>query len=130
MAKGKRTRCNSPALRTRRQRTEVLLGLLRAVGSAPTLALARVFAVAAIVAGFAAAFALARVLALTSVLFFVLLVALLILALVLRTEGSLQRRKQSRSLDRCCGSGEQSCERRPCEHGFCGLLHSQTLPSI
>ncbi len=57
---------------------------------------------AAIVAGFAAAFALARVLALTSVLFFVLLVALLILALVLRTEGSLQRRKQSRSLDRCC----------------------------
>src|SRR5258708_39601442 len=54
-------------------------------------------------------------------LFSVLLVALLIL--VLRIEGSLRRRKQSRGLNRCSGSGEQSRERGPCEHGFCRFRH-------
>src|ERR1700747_618175 len=63
-----------------------------AVGSAATLALARVLAFAAVVPGLTAALTLARVLALTGMLFLDLLVVLLVLALVLirSAEGSLQ----------------------------------------
>src|SRR5258708_5018235 len=112
---------------------ELLLGLLGTIGCATALALARVFAFATVVTGLAAALALAGVLALASVLFFDLLVVLLVfplvLALLLGAEGSFQRRKQSRSLNRYSGSGEQSRERRTCEHGFCRFRHFHILPS-
>src|SRR5713226_9275288 len=96
---------------------------LGAIGRATALALARVLAVAAVVAGLAAALALAGVVALASVLFLGLLVVLfvlpLVLALLLATEGSLQRRKQSRSLDCRTGAGEQSRKRRTSEQCLC-----------
>src|SRR5262245_12424344 len=98
--------------------SELLLRRLGAVGCATPLALAGVLSLAAVFAGLAPALALARVLALTSVLFFHLLVAFLILILVLCAERGFQRRKQGRSLNRRSGSGEQSRERRTCEHGL------------
>src|SRR5882762_7217418 len=102
-----------------------LLGFLGTIGRATALALARVFAFATVVPRLAAALALARVVAFAGVLFFDLLVVLLVLvlALLLGAEASLQRRKQSRSLDWRTGAGEQSRERRTCEHGFCGFRH-------
>src|SRR5215470_2808111 len=83
----------------------LLLWLLGAVGRATALAFARVFAVATVVSRLAAALTLAGVLALASMLFFDLLVVLLVpvLPLILGAEGSLQRRKQSRSAN--CRSG-------------------------
>ena len=78
-----------------------LLWLLGAVGRATALAFARVFAVATVVSRPAAALTLTGVLALASMLFFDLLVILLVpvLPLILGAEGSLQRRKQSRSVN-------------------------------
>src|SRR5712692_5691259 len=84
--------------------------------------------------GLATALALAGVLALASVLFLGLLVVLfvlpLVLALLLATEGSLQRRKQSRSLDCRTGAGEQSRKRRTSEQCLCCLGHAKNLLSI
>src|SRR6516164_6923228 len=110
----------------------VLLGLLRTVGRATALAFARVFAVATVVSRLAAALTLAGVLALASMLFLDLLVVLLVLVLplILGAKGSLQRRKQSRSVNCRSGSGDQSCECRTREHSLCGFRHYQTLLSI
>src|SRR6516164_7633570 len=65
-------------------------------------------------------------------LFFDLLVVLLVLVLplILGAEGSLQRRKQSRSVNCSSGSGEQSCQCRACEHSLRGFRHCQILLSI
>jgi membrane protein implicated in regulation of membrane protease activity len=113
---------------------ELLLRLFGTIGCATALALARVFAFAAVVTGFATTLALAGVLTLASVLFLGLLVVLLVLslvlALILRAQRSLKRGKQSRGLDCRTGPGEQSRERRTSQQSFCRLRHFAILQSI
>src|SRR5580692_7561379 len=85
----------------------VLLGHLRAVGCAAALALARVLAFAAVVARFTSTLALAGVLTLASMLFLHLAISWLLV----RLRSKVRAGEKIRRLDRCTGSGQQSCER-------------------
>src|ERR1700722_9840309 len=99
--------CDSPKRR-------VLLGHLRAVGCAAALALARVLAFAAIVARFTSTLALTGVLTLARVLFLHLFVCR---GLVRLSCGMHAGEKVGR-LDRCGGTGEQTCESCASDEGL------------
>jgi hypothetical protein len=96
---------------------------LGTVGSATTLALAGVFAFAAVVARLAAAVTLAGVLPFARMLFRSLLVGLLVLGLILRVERRMRSRKKGGRLNGGIRTGEQARQRSGNSKNFSALGH-------